>query len=295
MGLTTGFGALFRGILGRSPHAFPEGREAEWETRGFRVGNAPLQISPVVRLSGIPIIRSALPATPYFMSDITPSLPPDQSNELPSALAGLIAELEALRKQQRAGKKAPKPDKPERIGSGRGVETLFRTAYRVNMDLSALADTKSNIMMSINGIIISVLIAAKSATINTNILLLLPAAVLLIGCAVSMVFAVQAARPRVLSQHLPARFSRKESPNILFFANFARMEEDEFVDSMIDLLGKNDAVYVSMIRNIYGVGRVLDIKFRLLQRAYTAFMVSLVAGVLSFLAAYFATVGAPGS
>ena len=58
--------------------------------------------------------------------------------------------------------KKGKKDKGGSLGTSRGIETLFKTQYRVNMDLSALADTKSNIMISINGIIISIILASIS-------------------------------------------------------------------------------------------------------------------------------------
>jgi hypothetical protein len=41
-----------------------------------------------------------------------------------------------------------------------------------------------------------------------------------------------------------------------------------------------------MIRNIYGLGSVLKKKFALLQIAYTAFMLALVLGVMSFLGVF---------
>jgi hypothetical protein len=45
-------------------------------------------------------------------------------------------------------------------------------------------------------------------------------------------------------------------------------------------------LYESMIRNIYGLGSVLRKKFALLQIAYTAFMLALVLGVLSFIGVF---------
>ena len=52
-------------------------------------------------------------------------------------------------------KKAKKQKKEP--GSARGIETMFRTAYRAQLDLTALGATKANIMISLNGLILSVL------------------------------------------------------------------------------------------------------------------------------------------
>ena len=46
---------------------------------------------------------------------------------------------------------------------GRGVETMYRTAYRTHVNLSSIADNKANIMLSINAIIISVIPQLKSS------------------------------------------------------------------------------------------------------------------------------------
>ena len=43
---------------------------------------------------------------------------------------------------------------------------MFRSAYRVQMDLTGLADNKANMMISINGIIISIIIAAVAPKIG---------------------------------------------------------------------------------------------------------------------------------
>ncbi len=54
------------------------------------------------------------------------------------------------------------------LGTNRGIETMFRSAYRVQMDLTGLADNKANMMISINGIIISIIIAAVAPKLDAN-------------------------------------------------------------------------------------------------------------------------------
>src|SRR5690606_11935946 len=51
---------------------------------------------------------------------------------------------------------------------GRGVETMYRTAYRTHVNLSAIADNKANIMLSINAIIISIIVSTLVPTFGTN-------------------------------------------------------------------------------------------------------------------------------
>lgn len=180
----------------------------------------------------------------------------------------------------------PKKKDKKKLGSSRGIETMFRTTYRVHMDLSSLADTKANIMISINGLIISITIASISPKIDANPWLLLPTSVLLLACLVSVVNAILAARPRVSSSMIDLETFKQRKGNLLFFGHYSWLKEDEFVSSMKELMTDQEALYTNMIRDIYGLGSVLDKKFRLLQRAYTVFMWGLSLGILGFIAVY---------
>lgn len=198
------------------------------------------------------------------------------------------AELEQVRAEldfalQQARGVEPKPDKPRKgVSTERAVDTMFRSAYRVQMDLTGLADNKANMMISINGIVMSIIIASVAPKLDANPWLLLPTVVLLIGNLVSMVFAVLAARPRVSRPGRNPSVTPERKGNLLFFGTFANMREDDFVAGISQLMEDKVAVYEAMMRNIYGLGSVLYRKFVLLQYAYTSFMFALVAGVLSF-------------
>ncbi len=173
------------------------------------------------------------------------------------------------------------------LGTNRGIETMFRSAYRVQMDLTSLADNKANMMISINGIIISIIIAAVAPKLDANPWLLMPSILFLIGTLVSIVYAILAARPRVSHHPITLEDLRHSQGNILFFGNFANMKEHEFVEGMSELMRDKTVTYESMMRNIYGLGVVLNKKFALLQVAYTSFMLALILGVTSFIGVFF--------
>ena len=173
------------------------------------------------------------------------------------------------------------------LGSNRGIETMFRSAYRVQLALTGLADNKANMMISINGIIISIIIASVAPKLDSNPWLMMPTSLFLLGTLVSIIFAIQAARPRVESSLVNLHDLRHSDGNILFFGNFCRLPEDEFIEGMTSLIQDNTILYESMIRDIHGLGSVLYKKFRLLQVAYTSFMIALVLGVTSFIGVFF--------
>ena len=191
----------------------------------------------------------------------------------------LRSELEAAtQKEEKKMEKGP--------GTNRGVETMFRAAYRVQMELTALADNKANMMNSINGIIISIIIAAVSPKLDTNPWLILPSTVFLVGTLVSIVFAILAARPRVSTQPITLQDLAHSQGNILFFGNFANLSRDHFQQGMLELMEDRLIMYETMIDNIYDIGVVLKKKFALLKVAYTSFMLALLLGVFSFLAVF---------
>lgn len=172
-------------------------------------------------------------------------------------------------------------------GSGsRGIETMFRTSYRTHIDLSSLADTKANIMISINGIIVSVVIAAISPKIDTNAWLFLPTAVLLLACLCSLVFAILSARPRVSQEVVSLEDVRSDRKNILFFGNFVNMTKDDYELGMKELMANPERLYSNMVRDIYSLGGVLERKFRLLRTSYTIFMFGLSIGVVLYIIVY---------
>jgi hypothetical protein len=216
------------------------------------------------------------------------SAPVDPSERLAESEIASVAHRAPPGEDEKATKKKKKKKKKKKpeagtLGTSRGIETMFRTSYRVNMDLSALADTKSNIMISINGLIISIILGTIASKIDANYWLLVPTPVLLIGCLISMTYAVLAARPRVSSRMITLEDVRNNSANILFFGNFVHLSQEDYIQGMTELLQNTDRLYFNMIRDIYGLGNVLQKKFRLLRISYTVFMVALILGVLAFI------------
>ena len=185
-----------------------------------------------------------------------------------------------------AQKKKKNKKKDSGLGSSRGIETMFRTSYRVHQDLVGLADTKANIMISVNGLIISIILAAVSPRIGGLPLLVLPTSILLVGCVIALVYAVLAARPRVSNTPLTLDDIARNDANILFFGNFVNLSEAEFVEGMRDLMLTQDHLYVNMVRDLYGLGQVLKTKFQLLRISYTVFMFALVVGVGLFVVVF---------
>ncbi len=181
-----------------------------------------------------------------------------------------------------------KTNKEKKLGSRkRGISDMFRTSYRTHVELSAIADNKSNIMISINGIIISIIIASISPKIDANPWLLWPTSALLLSCLGSLIYAIRAARPRVSKEPVTLEDVRANRANILFFGNYHNMERPEFVEGIEELMVDEERLYDSMARDLYGLGSVLARKYELLRISYNIFMVGIILGVFLFLGVFF--------
>ncbi|MCB0643053.1 MAG: hypothetical protein KDC44_15495, partial [Phaeodactylibacter sp.] len=171
-----------------------------------------------------------------------------------------------------------------------GAQTFFRTAYRNHINLSAIADNKANIMISVNAILISVIITYvsynKSMT-ESNPMVLLPVFIFLVTGLSSLIFAVLSARPKVttLIKKDDNLFDRRK--NIAFFGNFVHMNLSEYEEAMDHLLKDGELLYGNLTRDLYHLGKVLDKKYSYITISYNLFMVGFAATVITFLIALF--------
>lgn len=173
--------------------------------------------------------------------------------------------------------------------SGGAVQTFFRTNYRTHINLSAIADNKANIMISVNSILISVLISALSYRniAETNPMVLLPAVIFLVTGLASLIFAVLSARPKVtrlLQKNMNIEVAKK---NIVFFGNFVSLDLDRYEEAVDAALRNGELLYGNMARDLYHLGKVLDQKYRNLTLSYNIFMIGFIAAVGIFLVTFF--------
>lgn len=180
--------------------------------------------------------------------------------------------------QAQASKKAEE-DEDKR---GRGVETMFRSAYRTHINLSSIADNKANIMLSVNAIIISIAAGTLLPRTAEHAALLLPSILLLLVCLTAMVFATLATMPKVTEGRVTRESIQRKEANLIFFGNFYRMSLADYQWGMGQLIGDERFIYDTMTRDLYFLGIVLAKKYALLRRCYLVFMWGLILTVAAF-------------
>ncbi|MFV8340248.1 Pycsar system effector family protein [Flavobacterium sp. LB3P21] len=180
-------------------------------------------------------------------------------------------------------KKREKEDKPERA-----VDTLFRVTLNNHTSLSGIADSKANILLSVNAIIISIALSTLIPKLDSpkNVHLMIPTFIMLMSSVITIIFAILSTRPKVTKGVFTREDIENKKVNLLFFGNFYKMPLDEYQWAMNEMMKDREYLYNSMIKDLYFLGLVLEKKYRLLRVAYNFFMIGIIISVIAFVIAF---------
>ena len=170
----------------------------------------------------------------------------------------------------------------------RGVQTLYRTTLRNHIKLSDIADTKANILLSVNAIIISLALANVIPKLDSpsNRHLMIPTLILVLFSVASIILSIMSTRPNVTTGEFTREQVMKKEVNILFFGNFHKMPYDQYQWAINELIHDKDTIYEALTKDLYLLGIVLNKKYMLLRKTYTIFMTGIIASVVSYIIAF---------
>lgn len=143
-------------------------------------------------------------------------------------------------------------------------DNLLRTAQQIQTQLSMMADTKANIIITVTSIVLTLSLGRLSDPD-----LRAGAVTLAVFSLLALLLAILA----VLPKYRPIRLRRGEAPpphfNLLFFGHFAHLELEDFLERMSQALKADGSVYEAQVRDLYGQGRYLaQHKYPYLRLAY---------------------------
>ena len=164
----------------------------------------------------------------------------------------------------------------------KGIETMFRTSLKNHMELSAIADNKANIMLSINALILSIIISTLFSKFDKHPELIIPSIFMLVVCLGTIVLATLSTKPKVTAGKFSAENVTKRTANLLFFGNFHKMELKEYEWGMKEMMKDKEYLYSSLIRDLHSLGVVLAKKYNYLRICYLVFMYGMIASVMLF-------------
>jgi predicted metal-dependent HD superfamily phosphohydrolase len=179
-----------------------------------------------------------------------------------------------------------KKKKEKESQSERAISTVFRIVAQSQNNLSQMADSKANILISVNSIILTIGIGTIFRDLLTDTNLQAPVFILTVVCLLAIVFSILATRPNVTSGTFTKEDIAAKRTNLLFFGNFHKMGLPDYDWAMTELLADKYYLYSSMIKDTYFLGIVLAKKYKYLRLAYNIFMYGLILSMLAFVIAF---------
>lgn len=149
---------------------------------------------------------------------------------------------------------------------------VFRTTSRNNIELTAIADNKANILLSLNALMITFLVPtifANWEVVNEK-LLYIPISVLLTTCSATMYMAAKVLKPFDFDK-IGERI-KTGNPSPFFFGNFFKMNYAEFYEFMEDSVDKKELLSQHLIQDLYYLGKRLGEKMTTVRRAFSLFI-----------------------
>ena len=165
----------------------------------------------------------------------------------------------------------------------RGVDSMFKLTARNQINLSHIADNKSNILISLNGIIISVALATLVSKFKQEPAIIVPTIIFILFSLSTIVLAILSTRPNISSGKFTREDIKQQKVNLLFFGNFYNMDLEDYEWAVGEMINDDPYLYSTLTKDQYSLGKVLAKKYRLLRWAYNVFMVGMVITVTAFL------------
>ncbi|BDD05865.1 Pycsar system effector family protein [Aureibacter tunicatorum] len=197
----------------------------------------------------------------------------------------MIENFDQLKKSGKSKKKSAEnsnDDKPRR-----DVETMYRIVMRNHTTFSVIADRKANILLSINSIIVSFAVGVLFRKVEEWPEILVPSVIFALTGLITVILTVIATRPNVTKGKFTKEDIEQDRVNLLFFGNFHGMSLDEYQHALEYNTQTPKQIYDSLSRDLYYLGKVLNLKYKRLHVAFNFFMFGLTLTVVSFIIFFF--------
>lgn len=155
------------------------------------------------------------------------------------------------------------------------ADNVLRTAQQHHVQLSAMADTKANIIITVSSIVLT-LSLGRLADPELRVSVLILAGFTLVALLLAILAVLPKYRPiRLTGETLPAHF------NLLFFGHFAELSRERFLVEMNRVLMPDGTPYSVWAADLYALGVYLaHHKYRYLRYSYLFFLAGFVLACL---------------
>lgn len=153
---------------------------------------------------------------------------------------------------------------------------IIRTTQRNNIDLTAIADNKANVLLSLNALVIAVLVPVILTNIDHVVdhFLYVPLFILAATCFSTIFISAQVLKPSDFDSFRETLHPQSK-PSPFFFGNFYQQSPREYFDHMKGSLANPEMIRAHLAQDLYYVGKRLGNKMSLVRRAYNIFIIGI--------------------
>jgi len=155
------------------------------------------------------------------------------------------------------------------------LDHLIRQTRMHHMQLSAMADVKANILLTMSSVVLTL-----SVTNIADPVLKWPTLILISFCLLTIALATYAVMPKLPVHKHPPDLAEAKGPlfNPLFFGDFAGMSLQDFEETMGHYMATPQRAYEVQIREVFVLGQFLaKKKYRFIRMAYISFITGILA------------------
>lgn len=168
------------------------------------------------------------------------------------------------------------------VAKNKAALTMFKIALRNHIDLTAIADQKSNIMLSVNALLLTIGMPVFASYLSEKLYLLAPSIVFMLTCIITMVFATLSTRPIKMDGKTNLNKVPSGKTNLFFFGNFYNIGLNNYQEAIKKVIANKEQLDTSIINDLYFLGHSLGDKFRYLRICYNVFIVGIASSLIAF-------------
>lgn len=143
------------------------------------------------------------------------------------------------------------------------ADYLLRTAQQHHVQLSAMADAKANILITVSSIVLTLTIGRFGDPILRWSLLTLAGFTLLALLLAVLTVLPKLGKAKLKGNELSADF------NLLFFGHFSFLSQEQYLKEMEKVLTDDARVYETLVKDLHSLGSYLYFKkYRYLRYSY---------------------------
>ncbi len=170
----------------------------------------------------------------------------------------------------------------KKYAKGGGKETLYRVTIRSQIRLISIMDSKANLIISLNTMLITGTLALLTGSIisltsdrDIKFMDQIPFIVFLVFALLAMAYAIYATRTDLNTR----KFNIKNSPIQYTLKHHEKLSISEYLAYMDEILLSNKLIYENLNLDMYFLSEIVSRKSRFLNISYSLFLAGIVIGV----------------